>query len=122
MGNKYPVKECVWWYIEYLRNFNQNYIENPYKEQELILKIESMQLKQQKDLNELIYYKEVKNAFGIVLAEFLQAFIAIPGRLCNDLVGKNAGEIKVFLDKELRDVMKRLKKQLETISEEELSD
>lgn len=117
---KYPLLTCARFYINFLRNHVDSATDSISKERLRLMRerAERAALENQKLRNKVIDIDGITQQVMELTQKLRDGILAIPGRVCHELVGKNEAEIRLKLDTELKQALNVIADQFEGIVEQ----
>ena len=109
---EYPVKSCVKWYVNYLRNKADTDTITANKLRLVKAKAEKAELENQKIKSDLVSKEEIRKEAMMIAAIVKESLQSIPGRLSPLLENKRTGEIKKELQFEVIQTLNLLAERL----------
>lgn len=120
----YPLVACVHFYIDFLNSKVGNHSQTLGQEKLKLMreKAERAALENQKLRNKVIDIDGITQQVMDLMQRLRDGLMAIPGRLCNELVGKTNVEIRQALDMEIKQVLNGIAEKLETMADDTQSE
>ena len=113
----YPLLACARFYINFLRNHVESANDSIGKERLRLIKerAERAALENQKLRNKVIDVDGITQQIMELMQKLRDGMLAISGRICHELEGKTAAEIRLRLDAELKQSLNLIADQLDGV-------